>query len=144
MQTARGHRRTDLMDEAEYPAQLTMPGGNTVCLPYPAALIRLADEIDVAADRNPILLYDIDLLTDQTQIMFNSMILAVKKLALTESAITLYVDTPDAYILEQLRRMVRKMQTVLDYCRNTVHLRTPYVITQQSIKMVSIGAYAEG
>ena len=52
------------MDESEYPAALRVPDGNTVCLPYLAALIRLADEIDVAAARNPTLLYDIESLTD--------------------------------------------------------------------------------
>ena len=68
---SRGHRKTELMDESAYPLALRMPGGNRVCLPYLAALIRLADEIDVAAERNPILLYNIEALTDEKQIMEN-------------------------------------------------------------------------
>ena len=39
IQISRGHRKTDLMDEAEYPIALKMPDGNAVCLPYLSALI---------------------------------------------------------------------------------------------------------
>lgn len=51
IQVSRGHRRVDLTDAAAYPAAYPLQNGNTVCLPYLAALIRLADEMDVAADR---------------------------------------------------------------------------------------------
>ena len=63
-----------------------MPDGNTVCLPYLAALIRLADEIDVAAARNPRLLYDIESLTDEVEIIENKKVRAVRELAVTEDA----------------------------------------------------------
>ncbi len=71
IQIARGHRKTDLLDEKEYPLDFTVPNGNIICLPYLSALVRLADEIDVAAPRNPLLLYDIDALTDEIQIVEN-------------------------------------------------------------------------
>ena len=138
VQIARGHRKTDLMDEAEYPAALQTPGGNPICLPYLASLIRLADEIDVAAPRNPALLFDIGALTDETEIMINSMILAVKRLDMTESDLTLIVDTPDQKVYEELKRMAVKMQQVLDYCRGVVARRTPFAITQTHIALKTI------
>ena len=135
VQIARGHRKTDLMDEAEYPAALPMPNGNTVCLPYLAALIRLADEIDVTAERNPSLLFDIGSLTDEKQIMINRMILAIKKMDMTESGFTLYADDSDPEVLERLQQMRDKMQWTLDYCRSVARQRTTYEITQTQVRM---------
>ena len=133
IQIARGHRRTDLMDEQEYPLEHRVPGGNTICLPYLAALIRLADEIDVAAARNPVLLYDIEALTDEIEIVENKKVLAVRSLQMSESAFTLIVSTPEEDILEEIRKMVGKMQRTLDCCRAAVNGRTPYVITQEKV-----------
>ena len=139
IQIARGHRKTDLLDEKEYPAALRMPDGNTVCLPYLAALIRLADEIDVAAARNPKLLYDIESLTDEVEIIENKKVRAVRELAVTEDEFILYVDRRDEEILGHIRAMVVKMQKTLDYCRRVALQRCPYVITQQRVRMEEVG-----
>ena len=139
IQIARGHRKTDLLDEKEYPAALRMPDGNTVCLPYLAALIRLADEIDVAAARNPRLLYDIESLTDEVEIIENKKVRAVRELAVTEDEFILYVDRSDEEILGHIRAMVVKMQKTLDYCRRVALERCPYVITQQRVRMEEVG-----
>ena len=139
IQIARGHRKTDLLDEKEYPAALRMPDGNTVCLPYLSALIRLADEIDVAAARNPKLLYDIESLTDEVEIIENKKVRAVRELAVTEDEFILYVDRRDEEILGHIRAMVVKMQKTLDYCRRVALQRCPYVITQQRVRMEEVG-----
>ncbi len=52
VQVSRGHRKIDLWDKTEYPDDYRTDKGTTICLPYLAALIRLADELDIAADRN--------------------------------------------------------------------------------------------
>ncbi|MER1992934.1 MAG: hypothetical protein ABS897_02810 [Eubacteriales bacterium] len=130
---ARGHRRTNLMDQNEYPLALQMPGGNRVCLPYLAALIRLADEIDVAAGRNPILLYDIETLTDERQIMENKKVKAVRSLQVTEKQFILTVDPAEEEVLKQIGVMVEKMKKTLRGCRVAVNGRTPYVITQEDV-----------
>ena len=137
VQVSRGHRRTDLADETEYPAGFPVPGGNRVCLPYLAAVIRLADEIDVTASRNPALLFDIDSLTDQRQIMINRIVRAVRRLEITEKSFVLYADTTDPQVTEQLYQVIQKMQRTLDYCRQTVLERTPYVITQEAVRMTA-------
>ena len=133
IQVSRGHRKTDLMDEREYPADARVPNGNLLCLPYLASLIRLADEIDVAAARNPILLYDLEALTDEIEIIENKKVKAVRRLDVTESAFTLQVATEEAEILEQIRKMAEKMQTTLDYCRKVAESRTPFRITQEKV-----------
>ena len=130
---ARGHRKTDLMDQRSYPLALQMPNGNRVCLPYLAALIRLADEIDVAAERNPILLYDLEALTDEKQIMENKKVKAVRSLRVTEKRFILTIDPAEEAVLLQLRIMAGKMEKTLRECRAAVNGRTPFVITQEEV-----------
>ena len=132
---SRGHRKTDLMDERAYPLAMRMPSGNRVCLPYLAALIRLSDEIDVAAERNPILLYDIEALTDEKQIMENKKVKAVRSLQVTEKRFILSVDPVEEDVLQQLRIMAQKMQRTLNDCRAAVCGRTPYAITQEKVRI---------
>ena len=134
---AMGHRKTDLTDQRLYPLALKMPGGNQVCLPYLAALIRLADEIDVAAERNPTLLYDIEALTDEKQIMENKKVKAVRSLQVTEKRFILTVDPVEEAVLQQIRIMAEKMKRTLNDCRAAVCGRTPYVITQEDVLIES-------
>lgn len=133
IQIARGHRRVNLMDSSEYPCDFRVSSGNTICLPFLAALIRLADEIDVTASRNPILLYDIESLGSLNQIMEYRKVEAVKALEISEKSFVLYIDGSDRDVLEVLRPVIAKMQLTLDNCRKTVIGRTPYVITQERV-----------
>lgn len=135
-QVARGHRKTDLYDEKEYPVDLKMPGGNTVNLPYLAAVIRLADEIDVAASRNPILLYDIDLLRNEFSILENRKLMAVESVKMTRSSFIVNTKMDDKVLVSALRKMVVKMQETLDYCRAVVGDRTQFEITQKKVILV--------
>ena len=135
-QISRGHRKTDLFDEKEYPADFRMPDGSAVCLPYLAALIRLADEIDVAASRNPLILFDIELLTDEIEIQENRKLMAVESLETTDSAFILHTREKDPELLSSLEKTVGKMQTTLDYCRGVAGKRTPYTITQKKVVLV--------
>ncbi len=132
-QVARGHRKTDLYDEKEYPVDLTLPNGNTVCLPYLAALIRLADEIDVVATRNPLVLYDIDALTDEVEIVENKKVQAIRSMDTTDDAFTLKAKTDEEDIYEGIVEMVGKMQKTLDYCREVTEKRTGFVISQKKV-----------
>ncbi len=130
IQIARGHRKTRLTDENEYPVALPLPNGSTVCLPYLAALIRLADEIDVSAARNPIILYDTGSHVGNVEWKKHN---AVRDLTITPDAFTLTVRTDEEDVIESLGIMSGKMQKTLDDCRSAVVARTPYVITQEKI-----------
>ena len=66
MQISRGHRKTDLFNEEQYPNDLSIPNsGNKICVSYLAALVRLADEIDVTAARNSHMIYDLSKITKE-------------------------------------------------------------------------------
>lgn len=132
-QIARGHRKTDLYDEKEYPAALQLPNGNTVCLPYLAALVRLADEIDVVATRNPMVLYDIELLTDEVEIRENRKLEAVRSMKMTKEAFVLSCKTDDEAVFVSVIQMVDKMQQTLDLCVKVVEERTPFTIRQEKV-----------
>ena len=131
VQVSRGHRRTDLFDPEEYPAAYQLPNGNTVCLPYLAALIRLADEIDVTADRNPLLLYDIADITSEREAFFHRLQLAVRSMDTTPEGFMMHLSTNEGGMIAAVETMRDKMQATLDLCKAAVHLRTPFRITQQ-------------
>ena len=133
VQISRGHRKTPLLDTQQYPPDYKVPGGNTISLPYLAALIRLADEIDVAARRNTKLLYDLEDIMDPIEIEEHKKLGAVKELIVEEKAFTLIVKTDEPHVLEGVQKIAGKMQKTLDICRETVAKRTPYVITQEKV-----------
>ncbi len=132
-QVARGHRKTDLYDEKEYPEKYVLANGNTVCLPYLAALTRIADEIDVVASRNPIVLYDIGMLTDPKQIAENRKLNAVREMKMTYDAFILTASTDEDDVRDSLVQMTEKMQKTLDICSDVISKRTPYDLTQKKI-----------
>lgn len=134
-QVARGHRRTDLFDEKEYPAAYMLPNGNAVCLPYLASLIRLADEIDVAADRNSLLRYDSDAVISDFQRMCDSVLEAVSRLHILPEGFIMDVHTDDEAVFAGVCETRDKMQETLDLCRAAVQQRTPYRISQQWVKL---------
>ena len=135
-QVSRGHRKTDLYDESEYPADYRMPDGSTVCLPYLAALIRLTDEIDVAASRNPLILYDIELITDEISKIENRKLMAVDTLKMTKTAFILYTKETAPEVLDSLDNAVVKMQETLDLCRDVVEKRTIFNISQEKVVLI--------
>jgi len=132
-QVAKGHRKTDLYDEKEYPTDYKLPNGNTVCLPYLAAIIRIADEIDVVASRNPMILYDISILTDEVEILENKKLYAVKSMKMTEDTFLLLAEEKDDSIINNLQVMVEDMQKKLDYCRGVIERRTDFKLSQKKI-----------
>lgn len=137
-QVCRGHRRTDLFDPKEYPAEIEISDGKKVHLPYLAALIRLADEIDVISDRNPKLLYDVELLTDRHQIACHRLLRAVPRMQILPEGFLLDVKADDEMLLIAVESMVDKMQATLDLCRQVVHQRTPFHLSQKWVRICEI------
>lgn len=135
VQVSRGHRRTNLYDEKEYPAALETGDGNTVCTPYLAALLRLADEVDVTTDRNPKLLYDIESMTDEVQIPHARMLEAVPAMDLSPQGFLMHVHTDDETLFAGIEMRARKMQDTLDLCRNVTNSRTRFRISQKWVRI---------
>ena len=106
-------------------------------LPYLAALIRLADEVDVVASRNPMILYDIEIVKDEFSLLEHRKLDAVKSMEMTESEFILHAESDDEKVLEGLREMVSKMQKTLDLCREVVEIRTPFSLSQNKVILVN-------
>lgn len=126
---SRGHRKTDLFDEAEYPADFRVPGGNTVCLPYLASLIRLADELDIAKDRNIDFIY-----TDKGNIEFAKH-RAIRRLRTEEDRFVLEVESDNREVYEFVMKCIDKLQFTIDQCADVVEKRTDFTIRQKKVEV---------
>ena len=138
IQCSRGHRKTDLLNEAEYPCAYALDNGNTLCLPYLTALIRLSDEIDVTEARNPVLLYDFESISRDFDDFHFGLHNAVKNLQISPTEFMLEAKTDDPRFLHGLDNLCIKMQNTLDSCRKAVNGRTPYEITQEYVRLKMI------
>ncbi len=138
IQISRGHRKTDLEDENEYPSLIQLENGNTIALPYLAALVRLADEIDVTAARNSHAIYDLSKITKEVDIIEFMKHEAIKDLEIKDDEFIMYVSTDDDKLFSQLEVVASKMQKTLDYCRQVVDTRTKYRINQKRIRIQRI------
>lgn len=135
IQISRGHRKTNLLDENEYPLSLQLDNGNTICLPYLAALIRLADEIDVTASRNSSAIYDINKIEREIDLIEFMKHEAVNDLIINNDEFIMKVSTNKENIFKSLEVMAGKMQKTLDQCREAVNNRSKFLITQERIKI---------
>ena len=133
IQISRGHRKTDLFDRKEYPLEIKLPNGNSICLPYLAALVRLADEIDVTASRNSKAIYGLDKIVKEIDLIEFMKHEAVKSLEINEKDFVMTVSTSDQKIYDGLAILANKMKKTLDYCRSAVNDITPYEITQKDV-----------
>lgn len=133
IQISRGHRKTDLHDEKEYPPALNTPGGQTICLPYLSALVRLADEIDVTASRNSKATYDLSKIVKEIDLIEFMKHEAVKDLKITDKEFVMVVETSDQNIFDKLNILAGKMKKTLDYCRDVVNNHTSFEITQADV-----------
>ena len=138
IQISRGHRKTNLLDQEEYPVELKVPNGNTICLPYLSALVRLADEIDVTASRNSEAIYDLSKIVEEVHLIEFMKHEAVKGLEIKEKEFVMYVSTDDEKIYQSLIVLAGKMKKTLDECRNVVNAETRYQITQEDVRIERI------
>lgn len=133
IQISRGHRKTDLNDEKEYPLNLKVPNGHTICLPYLSALVRLADEIDITASRNSKAIYDLNKIVKEIDLIEFMKHEAVHSLDITDKAFIMGIKSDDPKIIEGLNILAGKMKKTLDYCRSVVNNHTPFTITQEDV-----------
>lgn len=129
VQVSRGHRKTDLFDEQEYPVLQTEYG--PIRTAFLAAVIRLADEIDVGADRNLELLFDTSTLTQQKEIEAFGTHESIRHVDVTEDSIILRVRPKSPEYVPLLETLNGKIQQTLDYCRRVAEERSELRITQE-------------
>ncbi|MBQ7699506.1 MAG: hypothetical protein IJT49_04090 [Clostridia bacterium] len=136
VQVSRGHRKTDLLDETEYHDVMTPYGIIRTALL--AAIIRLADEIDVGADRNSELLFDSSKVsTDAGKEAFGTHD-SILNVEVREDAVALYIKPIAPRYRDLVMILSDKIQNTLDYCREVVSLRSDFCITQKSVKLIDV------
>lgn len=138
IQVSRGHRNKDLYDEKEYPVDYRLSNGNQICLPYLAALIRLADELDIAADRNIQFLYDISEIDNDFSRMEFKKHKAIRSLVIEPERFVMKVDTSDQNVFEGVLELREKLRETLTECRRVTGERTGYTISQEDIVIVPV------
>jgi len=135
IQTSRGHRKTDLYDEQEYPREITLSNGNCICLPYLATLIRLADELDIAVDRNIQFLYNISDIRNPVSLIEFKKHEAIKRLEFMPTALRAYVDYSDPTLVPELDELFQKLNGTLAYCVDVIQTCTPFSVYQTKIEV---------
>lgn len=133
IQIARGHRRTDLFDEKEYPDIYTSNG--LIRTAYLAALMRLADEIDVGAGRNSGLLFDTSKLTGQQDIDAFGTHESIPEVEVTKEKIILHVKLKEPRYRVMVEKLAGKITDTLDYCRNVAEKQPELKITQREVEL---------
>ena len=136
VQMSRGHRKTDLFDETEY-HDLNTPYG-VIHTTFLSAIIRLADEIDVGADRNSELLFDSSKVQGKNGIEAFGTHESIRRVVVREDAIVLYTKPKEPLYRELIQNLADKIQETLDYCREAAASRSDFRITQTSVIIIEI------
>jgi len=142
-QITKGHRKVDLFDKEEYPDEIILDNGNTICLPYLAALTRIADEIDVSADRNPDILFNLITVTTDHQKMEFAKHNAIKSISVGSDSFILDIDCSDEKVYGEVMKLLGKVKNTLDYSVSVIEKRTPYSIKQKKITIQTNGERKE-
>ncbi len=131
IQVSRGHRKTDLYDEKEYP--VLFAGDATINTAYLAAIIRLADEIDVGAGRNSELLFDSGSVTKQVDIDAFGTHESILDVVVDKNRIVLYTKPKEPRFSDLVEELRGKIQETLDYCRDVADKRSDIGISQKEV-----------
>ena len=133
IQVCRGHRKTDLLDEAGYPPQFEVEPGKAVYLPYLAALLCLADELDIAAGRNISFLYNVERMPSPRDRREFRKHMAIHRVDLEPERVVVHARTEDPEIRAGVRELCAKLLDKLLLCRRVAAERSPFVITQAGV-----------
>ena len=136
VQMSRGHRKTDLFDESEYHDIMTPYG--VIRTAYLSAIIRLADEIDVGADRNSELLFDSSKVKTAEGIKAFGTHESILKVEVRPDAVVLHTKPKAPEYHELIRELADKVEQTLDYCREVAAERSEFRITQTGVKIIEV------
>ena len=140
-EVGRGHRKTDLLDETLYPTDYDLGDGSKANLAALAAVIRIADELDIASDRNPDLLYQTESMEELSEkdVFEFSRHDAIRPLVFAEHAIQVYADTDSDEIAQGVMDCVRVVKETLSYCISVLKKRSTLQIQCSQIELVLNG-----
>lgn len=131
IQVSRGHRNTDLLDRSEFG---DIKAGNAVIrTAYLSAVMRLADEIDVASDRNPILLFGGKTYTDEQNIIAFDLHESILRVDVDDDAITLHTRPKTVAYKPKIEELANKITDTLNYCRSVAEQTSDLRIRQNRV-----------
>ena len=133
IQVCRGHRKTDLLDRTGYPPQFEVEPGKTVSLPYLAALLCLADELDIAAERNVSFLYDVENMPSARDRLEFHKHMAIRRVELEPDRVVVHAWAEDPEIRTGVEEVAAKLLDKLLLCRRVAAERSSFVITQADV-----------
>lgn len=131
IQIARGHRKTDLLDPVQFGDIHT--GDATIRTAYLAAVMRLADEIDVASDRNPTLLFHTEDLTDEIDIIEFGMHESITQVDIDGDAIILHTRPKSPEYRPRIEKLAEKIRETLRCCTEAAEKMSDLRIRQNRV-----------
>jgi hypothetical protein len=131
VQVSRGHRKTDLLDHSEFGDIKT--GDAIIRTAYLSAVMRLADEIDVASDRNPILLFGDKALKDDTSIIEFGLHESILHVDVEDDAVTLHTKPKTAEFRPKIEMLADKITNTLNYCKAVAEQTSDLRIRQNRV-----------
>ena len=137
-EVGRGHRKTDLMDTVLYPVDFDLGDGQTANLALLAALIRLCDELDIASDRNPDMLYDTETMEGMSEkdVLEFSKHEAIHTVEFMEDHILIIADTDKEDVVQGILEAAKTIKETLAYCLAVIDGRSDFKIDCRRIKLV--------
>lgn len=136
-EVGRGHRKTDLTDETLYPKAFDLGDGNTANLALLAALLRIADELDVASDRNPDLLYDTESMEGMSEkdVFEFAKHKAIHAVDFAEDTIIISAQTDQEEIQRGIVDATGTIRETLSYCNSVIDARSGVRIACRQIRL---------
>lgn len=135
IQASRGHRKIDLFDPDGFPETYEVGDGRVVHLPYIAALLRIADELDIAADRNLDFMFDTSKLHGPKDVFEFARHKAISEVRIEKNGIYVCAETDQKDIYDGINDLAAKLQETLTYCRNVINSRTQFKLSQNRIRL---------
>ncbi len=131
IQVSRGHRKTDLLDRSEFGD--IQAGDAIIRTAYLSAVMRLADEIDVASDRNPILLFGDKTPTEEVSIVEFGLHESILHVDVGEDAVTLHTRPKNLEYRLKIEKLADKITDTLNYCRTVAEQTSDLRIRQSRV-----------
>ena len=131
VQVSRGHRKTDLLDRSEFGD--IHDGDAIIRTAYLSAVMRLADEIDVASDRNPKLLFKDKTVTDEASIIEFGLHESILFVDVGDDAVTLHTKPITAEYRPKIEELADKITNTLSYCKTVAEQTSDLRIRQNRV-----------
>lgn len=137
-EVARGHRKTDLMDEKLYPTDYELGDGNKANIALLAALLRVCDDLDIASDRNPDLLYNSDTMEQlEEKDMFEfAKHNAIHTVNFDKDSIVVLARTDKPHIFDGIKKTLHTVKETFEYCIFVISKRSDFDIDCKEITLI--------